>query len=1009
MVTFYMGLIMGYKKTHRLLIIFLLFLSCFVLPAQAQQMSVQGTVISDDGEALPGVNIVVKGTTIGTTTDVEGMYQLDIPALTDTLVFSFIGFETREIPVNGRSEINVTMVPVTLSGEELVVVGYGVQRKSDLTGSVSSVRGDELSEIPTASVTDALQGKVAGVQIIPEDGRPGSQPQVRIRGVGTLNDASPLYVVDGLLLNDISFLASGDIESLEVLKDASAASIYGARGANGVIIITTKKGRPGEPQVNIRSTYGFQQVSNKLDFANAREFATLLNESQANADPPQPPVFDNPEQLGAGTDWQDQIFDDAAPIQNYQISVGGGSDQMTYHVSTNYFKQDGIVKGSNFQRVNLRLNNEYLPSEHITFGHNITFTFRDSEDEANQRVIEQAYRSDPTTQPFDENGDYFNTTINGGTVNPVASLELTSPDNFGFLATGNAFANVNFLEHFHLRSSFALNWRRNESKLFIPEFNISALQQNPNSRLNVEDEKTTSWVSENTLNYINDWGEHRINLLGGITFEEFKFENLGGSRINFPGLSPEFYFLEAGEEDGQTNFNTSNSWGYVSYLSRLNYVYKDRYLFTATFRRDGSSRFAERNRWGNFPSAAVGWVVSNEPFLQDVPYISFLKLRASWGLLGNDKIDTDAATPIVEGKTVVFGDAENINTGRTATALANPDLKWEETEQVDVGIELNLLNDRLTTEVDWYNRVTDGILVSVPIPASVGATAPVLNAASVLNRGFDFTVRWRESRGDFSYAIGFNGSTIHNEVQALGEGLEDIIAGNIRNLGFTTRTVVGQPIGSFYGFKVDGVFQDQSEIDNSPSRPEDQPGDLKLVDLNGNGEIDEEDQTFLGSPIPDFAYGFNLSGSYKNFDLSMDFDGQTGNEILNARLSIRGFRVLNYDAVFLDRWTGPGTSNSVPRITEGGNNYETDRFLEKGDFLRLRNIQLGYSLPVSGLGSLNLRSLRIFANATNVFTNTEFNGYNPQVGGGEVTATGIAGQNIFPLATSYTLGIEIDF
>lgn len=972
------------------------------------QITVEGRVTSeDDGEPLPGVNITVQNTTRGTTTNANGYYKITVPEDNDILVFSFVGYETQEIEVNGRNEINVVMSLATVASDELVVVGYGVQRKSDLTGSVSSVSGEDLTDIPTASVTDALQGKVAGVRIAPVDGRPGAQPEVRVRGVGTLNNASPLYVVDGMLLDDISFLDSRDIESVEVLKDASAASIYGARAANGVIIISTKKGRAGETQINIRSSYGFQQIANKLDLANAREFATLVNESASNVG--DPPIFDNPDQFGEGTDWQELIFRDAAPIRDYHIGISGGTDEMTYNVSTNYFRQDGIVKGSHFQRASLRLNNEYFPTDNITFGHNITFTYRDSESEGQQPIITQALRADPTTQPFDENGDYFNTTINGGTVNPVASQELTNPESFGFFTTGNAFAEIDFLENFHLRSSFALNLRREEDKVFVPEFNISPLQQNPNSRLNVEDRKTTNWVSENTLNYLNEWGDHRINLLGGITFEEWKFENLGGSRINFPGSTPEFHFLNAGEEEGQTNFNSSEAWGYISYLSRLNYVYKDRYMFTATIRRDGSSRFTERNRWGNFPSAALGWVISNEPFFEDVSYVSFLKLRGSWGLLGNDKIRTDAATPTVEGVTAVFGENEDIHTGRTLTTLANPDLRWEETEQVDIGLELNFLDDRLTTEVDWYRRLTSDILVPVEIPASVGANPSVVNAADVLNRGIDFSIRWRDSREDLSYSIGFNGSTVHNEVKALGEGLEDILDGNTRNLGFTTRTVVGEPIGSFYGYKIDGVFQDQAEIDNSPSRPGDQPGDLKLVDLNGDGTIDSEDQTFLGSPIPDFAYGISLAGSYRNFDLSMDFDGQTGNKILNARLAIRGFRVLNYDAAFLDRWTGPGTSNSEPRITESGNNYETDRFLEDGDFLRLRNVRLGYRLPDEILEPWSLRRVRIFANATNLFTNTDFNGYNPQVGSGNVTASNIAGEEIFPIARSYTFGIEVDF
>ena len=977
-----------------------------------EQQEISGTVVDDaNGEPLPGVNIIVKDQpNIGTTTNIDGEYSLEVPDEANVLVFSFIGFETQEIEINGRNRINVVLTGAVLPGEELVVVGYGFQKKRDLTGSVSRVEGEELVSIPSSSVEDALQGKIAGVQVLPVDGRPGQSPEIRIRGVGTLNNSSPLFVVDGLLLDDISFLDSKDIESVDVLKDASSTAIYGSRGANGVVIVTTKKGRRGDTQISMRSTFGFQEVANELEVANAREFATLVNESEANAG--RSPIFENPEAFDEGTDWQDLIFRDAAPTQNYQLSVRGGNDNSIYFVSANYFQQDGVVRESSFQRVNLRVNNEYFASDNVTVGHNVTFNFQDQDSEAQQPIITQALRADPTTRPFDDEGNFFDTTINGASVNPVASQQLTSPETITYSILGDAFANITFLENFRLRSSFGLNLRRSEFKEFIPEFDISTLQRNPDSRINVRDTKITQWNSQNTLNYINDWGDHAVNVLSGLTFEEFKFEDLGGSRINIPGSGPEFFFLDAGEEEGQTNFNSSNAWGIISFLGRVNYSYKDRYLVTASFRRDGSSRFADRNRWGNFPSAALGWVISSEPFFEDVPYISFLKLRTSWGITGNDKIDTNAAIPTVNDNTSVFGENEDIRTGRTISRIANPNLRWEETTQYDVGLEINFLNEKFTTELDWFRRQTDDILIDVPIPGSVGAFAPVINAADVVNRGFELTLQWREQRRNFSYSIGFNGTTIHNEVKSLGQGLEEIFDGGTRNLGFTTRTATGQPIGSFFGFKVDGVFQTQEDIDNSPSRPGDQPGDLKLVDLNGDGVIDSDDRTDLGSPIPDFVYGFNLAGSYKNFDLAMDFDGQTGNQILNARLAIRGFRVLNYDRVFLDRWTGPGTSNTVPRITEGGNNFETDRFLEDGGFLRLRNIQLGYTLPINTLG-LDFSRIRFFANATNVFTKSDFNGFNPQVAGrnqgSTVTASGIADENLFPIARTYTFGVEVDF
>lgn len=999
-----------------------LYLFFFLIGTAYAQQRVQGTVTSaDDGNPLPGVNITVKNTTIGTSTGTNGNYSLNVPDTSNVLVFSFIGFQTREVQINGRSRIDVALETQVYSpGEEIVVVGYGTQQKSDLTGSVSSVDAEEISQIPTSNLQDALQGKVAGVQITPSSGRPGSQPDVRIRGVGTLNNASPLYVVDGMLLDDISFINSKNIESVQVLKDASATAIYGSRGANGVIIVTTKSGREGAPQVTANSYYGVQRINNKIEVANAREFATLVNESTLNSDPNSPVVFQNPDQFGEGFDWQDFIYNDQAPIQNHQVTASGGSENFVYNISADYYKQDGAIRGSKFQRVSLRLNNEYFLSNFVNVGHNISFTFDDSKDEPGQ-IVNSALWADPTLTPRNEDGEFTNTNQNGGAGNPAASLFYNENDNFGFRAVGNAYIDINFLNYFSFRSSFGLDWDREEMTNFTPEFFVSPIQQNTQNRLRVEDEKRTNWLSENTLKYKRDLGDHGLDLLAGLTFQEFTSEDLGGSRTNLPSSDPALRFLGAGDEDSQTNFNGSFSWGIISYLFRANYNYDDRYLFTGTYRIDGSSRFSEKNRYGYFPSVAVGWRLSNEAFMQDVSYISNLKLRASWGRIGNDKIDTDAATPTVNsGLNAVFGEDENINSGATPTSLANTELKWEEAEQIDIGLELGLLESRLTAEVDWYRKETKDILTDPPIPGHVGAPAPVVNAASVLNRGFDFNLGWQNSNRKFSYKIGFTGSTVHNEVLSLGQGKEEIFDGSVRNLGNTTRTVVGQPIGAFYGFKVIGVFQTPEEIADSPTRSgQVVPGDIRLADINGfdeNGEltgqpdgvINDADRTFLGSPVPDFLFGVNFSASYKSFDFSLSLDGQTGNQVLSARKAIRGFRILNYEESFLDRWTGPGTSNSEPRVTEAGRNYVTDRFLEDGDFLRLRNIQLGYTLPVNITSALTVKNIRLYANATNVLTFTGYSGYNPQIGGGDVTETGID-EGVYPIASSYTFGIELSF
>lgn len=1004
------------QDTYRNLLVVIVLITFFAVPeAMSQQVEVSGTVTdSANGETLPGVNILVQGTSRGTTTNSQGVYRLTVPGPQDTLVFSFIGFETQRVPVNGRDSINVALKSATLSsGEELVVVGYGTQQKSDLTGSVSSVDADEIATIPTSNVQDALQGKVAGVQITPSNGSPGAQADVRIRGVGTLNNASPLYVVDGMLLDDISFLSPNNIQSVEVLKDASATAIYGSRGANGVVIITTKSGSQDASNISVSSYYGVQRVSDRMDMVNAQQYATLANESAANENRPQ--VFSDPGSYGKGTNWQDVIFDKWAPQRNYQVTASGGSEDFTYNISGNFFNQQGVVRGSDYRRLSLRINNKYILSDNIDFGHNVALTYNDSKQEAND-IINLALRADPTVPARNSNGEFANTTVNNGSGNPAASIFYNRNDHFGYRTVGNVYLDIDFTEHLNFRSSFGLDLNRSESKDFNPEYFVSPIQANEQSSLNASETNTTNWLNENTLNYQRDFGDHRVDLLAGVTFQKNRFENLGGSRVNIIGSSREFWYLNAGASNGQTNFNTSEAWGMISYLFRANYNFKGRYLLTGTYRIDGSSRFSEKNRYGYFPSVAAGWRISEEPFMEDVSFLSNLKLRGSWGIIGNDKINPYGAFATISPNiNAVFGEGQTLQTGATKQELGNSDLQWEESKQVDIGLEMGFFDDQLNAEVDWYRRETSNILIQVPIPGYVGvSSAPFVNAASVLNKGFDFVLNWQSAGENYSYSIGATASTVTNEVLELGEGKEEILGGDVRNIGFTTRTVPGHPIGAFWGWETTGVFQDQQEINNSPTRGGEVPGDLKYADVNGDGTITSDDKTFLGSPIPDLILGLNLSGNYKQFDMSMSLDSQVGNQVLYARQAIRGFRLLNYETIYLDRWTGPGTSNTEPRITESGHNYEAaERFIYDGDFVRLRNVQIGYTLPVDVTNSLGMKKLRVYANATNALTLTNYIGYNPQIGNtNEESETSIntgIDRGTYPVSSVYSLGIELSF
>ncbi|RLD17692.1 MAG: TonB-dependent receptor [Bacteroidetes bacterium] len=978
-----------------------------VLPGFSQQITVTG-ILTDAADGLPliGVNVISQQKGLGTVSDFDGIYSITVDP-NDTLHYSYVGFSDMYVAVAGRSEINLQMTIDAEVLDEVVVVGYGTQKKSDLTGAVSTIKAKELTKIPTASIDQALQGKVSGVQVTPISGEPGAAAVIRIRGVGTLNDASPLFVVDGMLLDDINFLNPYDVESVEVLKDASATAIYGSRGANGVIIITTKKGvKTGDAHIELSAYYGSQSLDKKIALTNAGEFAILANEVAANEGTA--PPFDNPEEFNEGTDWQDEIFQ-TAPIMNYQLAISGASDRMDYRISGNYFKQQGIVKGSDFQRFTLRINNNYHLSSWADIGHNISLIHRNVEVAAD--VIPSAYRADPTVPPIDSSGDFGNTSARSSVANPVAQIAFNNNSNFGNRAVGNFFIDLKFLKDFTFRSNFGFDVQYNQGKNFVPEFFVSAIQQNDKNRLTLFSNRSQSWLWDNTITYHKEWEKHRLNILGGITAQEFQFEDFGGSRQGLPGESDELWYLSAGEIDGQTNYNSAFEWSMLSYLFRTNYTFDNRLLFTATLRVDGSSKFGKNNRYGYFPSFALGWNVSQESFMESVDFVSRLKLRSSWGVIGNEKIGAYAGRAVVTSNlNAVLGNQPALNFGASIITLANPDIKWEETNQFDIGVEMGFLNNRLSAVIDFYNRVTDGILIDVPIPDYIGsANNPVVNAAKVKNSGFDFDLNWRETKGKFSYSLGLIASMVNNEVIELGEGREEIFGGDLGVGGkLGTRTVVGLPIGAFYGYETDGIFQTLEEIQSSPTIGDERPGDLRFVDRNGDGEITSDDRVYLGSPIPNLLYGFHLGANYAGFDFSIDFNGISGNNIINAKKMAR-FGTYNFEDTYLDRWTGEGTSDSEPLVTNGGHNYNvSDRFIEDGSFFRLRNIQFGYSLPIEALSKMHLSGLRFYVSGTNLVTWADYSGYTPEITSNSVISVGID-RGVYPIAKTIIGGLSVTF
>ncbi|MEY3052350.1 MAG: hypothetical protein RLY31_2135 [Bacteroidota bacterium] len=986
---------------------FIAVLSAVTLSAQVAlaQFSLQGTVTDQaDGSPLIGVNILETGTANGTITDLDGRFTLTVRDADAVLSLSYTGYAPLEVPVAGQAVLDITLSVESRLLQQVVVVGYGTQRKSDLTGAVSSVRQEDIERVAVANVEQALQGKVAGVYVAPASGTPGAGAVVRIRGTGTLNNANPLYVVDGMITYDASFVHPQDVASVEVLKDASATAIYGSRGANGVIIITTKRGKPRDNAVlSVAAYQGSQTLTRPIDLLDAAEFATVYNELRGQA------YYPDPALLGVGTDWQDEIFR-SAPLTNATLSANGGNDRMTFNVSGNYFHQDGILRNSSFRRLTLRLNNEYRLNNWLSFGSNIAYAA--SRNDNAPGVVNAAYRMPPVFAPRDSSGDFSDPTFFGLAVaNPAADLFYKSNNrSANDRLFGNLYGDVRFLKHFTFRTNFGFDRGDGNSRYFEPAFEVSPSQRNRFDRLSAGITRQRDWIWEQTLRFEREWSLHRLQALAGYTAEERYRESLGGSRENFPGTADELLYLSAGNDTTQQNYGGAADEALTSLLFRLNYTFADRYLLTLSLRADKSSRFTRNNRQGTFPSLSLGWNAGREDFVRDLGLFDRLKFRASYGVIGNQA--SAAAYPstgaVTGGLYAVFGPDEALNQGATLVTLSNPDLRWETARQTDVGVEMGFLDNRLELEADWYNRYTFDIIAAVPIPDYVGSQGdPVVNTAAVRNQGWDLTLNWRNA-GTFSYRIGAIFSPVTNSVVRLAQGKNEIFAAFLQGEP-ATHTVVGLPIGAFYGFRTAGVFQSEEELNTLPRLGGESVGDLRFADLDGNGIVDGADRTYLGSPIPDFTYGFSAACDWKGFDLAADFFGQHGNMVFNAKETFR-FGVYNWEQHVINRWTPEQPSDTEPRITNGGHNYRvSDRFVQDGSFFRLRTLMLGYSLPAAWLERARISKFRLYVSGTNVWTRQSYAGYSPEFpNAGNPFEVGLDNGG-YPIAKSWQGGVEINF
>ncbi|RYU89276.1 TonB-dependent receptor [Mucilaginibacter terrigena] len=989
----------------------LLLFTFFTTAVLAQNVTVKGKVSdAKTGEALIGVTVGVKGTTTGTQTDVNGAYTINA-ASNATLQVSYIGYTTQDIVISGRTSIDVRLQSATNELQGVVVVGYGTQRKLDVTGSVASVKGEDISKQASTNAISSLQGKVAGVQIT-NNGSPGSSPEIRIRGLGTVyGNANPLYVVDGVWFDDISFLNPNDIENISILKDASSESIYGVRAANGVVLVTTKKGK-GNASISYNAYAGWQKVTNQPQLANASEYATLINELNGKN------TFADPASLGTGTDWLNVVLRDAFTMK-HDLTVSGSTEKSSYSFSAGYLKQQGVVTGNDYDRITAHLQQDVQATNFLRLGYNAVLQSSKSKDIPGG-VIYKAFTAAPVVPVFYADGSYGDPNdypVGNIPNNPKAQLDFFNQKSNNYRVTGNVFAELKLVKFLTFKTSFGGEFGQGEVLSYNPVYQATTTQFNKISDLDVSRAEVRNWIWENTLTFDKTFGKHHLTVLAGQSAQRYKAYSISASAQNVPNTSDGDQYLTLGSNDTANPRSVSDGGSlatYQSFFGRVNYSFADKYLLNASFRADGSSKFIGNERWGYFPSIGAGWVISNEEFMKDQHIFDNLKIRGSWGKIGNASVPANLSTLLVNQKagfTAVYNNEPA--TGANITQIVPPITYWERGVGTDVGLEMAFLSNKLTFEADYYKKETQQAIFAIPVLGSLGTDGGTIigNQATFRNQGFEFALGWRDNVGkDFSYSVNGNFSINNNKVLNTVTGANPIYAGGGAATGgqLSTRTIVGQPIGEFYGLVVDGVFQTTAEIASS-IQPDAKPGDFKYKDLNNDNKIDAKDRAVIGNPNPKYLYGLNTSFNYKEFDLSVDFQGVGGVDVYNANLGLR-YGSENFTKDFYDnRWHGAGTSNTYPSANiGGGQNYKPSSFyVESGAYFRVRNLQLGYTLPSALASKLFMKRLRVYANAQNAFNSFKYRGFNPEIGG-SATNAGID-NGVYPLYATYNFGVNVTF
>lgn len=1010
---------------------------------------VSGRVLDkDDSSPLIGASVSIKGTTQGTVTDGLGAFSLSGVEVSDTLSITYVGYKASTYVVkNLAKEIVVYLRPDNQILDEAVVIGFGTQKRSSVTGAISTVNEDEITQTPVLRVEQALQGRVSGVQITNQSGQPGDAPTITIRGVGTNGNPNPIYIVDGIQVDAIDYLNPDDIKSIDILKDAASTAIYGARGGNGVVLITTKSGNQRGANLNYSAYYGVQNPWRIIEVMDADEYARTINEGAINSG--RSPLYDNPDSLGEGTDWQRELYNFNAPIFNHNVTFSDNREGTQYTVALSYFGQEGIVGGdkSRFERYTARLNLRHKFGERLRVGENFSFAQLDKAAvQSNQEfggLISNSLNLDPITPVYmtdtavlndtlsqynlnpavrNEDGLYYGISdiIAQEIVNPLARLAVTHGGSKESKLVGNVFAEYDILENLTLKTIFGLELSNVSSNGFFPEFYLNSAQGNVEPVVTQFYGKTTIWNTVNTLNYQLERGKHHFNALVGGSIRESKYQWMSGVKSGLIVTDPEKVNLAfAADNLSAQLFGGRVENALVSSFGRIIYDYDEKYLLTLITRRDGSTKFGPSNRFGVFPSVSLGWVVSKENFISTDGALSFLKLRASWGQNGNDQISDYAwVASIASGRNYTLRDSEGneiLVNGSSPSQVVDRGLRWEASEQLDLGFDISLWDDRLIINADFFRKETKGLLIRKPVPGVAGNVAGETNVGGVLNRGIELSLAYRESFANSFLSVGINATYLQNEVLSV-DGAQGIIVGaSYSTYGSVTRMERGFPIGYFYGYVTDGLFQNQNEVfshinrEGDPLQPRAQPGDVRFVDLNGDGEINDEDRTIIGSPHPDLVLGFNGSYEYKNFKATFLFFGNFGNQVFNG-IRRHDLTESNFPAYYDDRWQGEGTSTNIPRfaLTDGNQNFSriSDVYIESGSFLRLRNLTLGYNLKPKKY----IRNAYIYVAGENLLTFTGYRGLEPEIGArnGWVLDMGID-RGVYPQAKTYRIGIDIQF